>query len=188
MCKHPEYSNRKDYHVCSVNHTASLGAMEPIDMLWRSIEKNNLIYHKYLGDGATPSFKAVVNLKPYKKYNITQRKLECVGHVQKTLGTRLWNIVKGYKGTSTTTGRRSQLNENTINSMQNFYGAAIPQNLNNKYKMKKEISAILSHYTGITDAESWHRFFPPREDGWYKYKKDIVTGKSTHKKTINLPK
>ena len=62
--------------------------------------------------------------------------------------------MKGYKGTSTTTGRRSQLNENTINSMQNSYRAAIPQNLNNKYKMKKEISAILSHYTGITDAES----------------------------------
>ena len=54
--------------------------------------------------------------------------------------------------------------------------------------MKKAIDAILFHCTDITDAESRHRFCLPGEDSWSKYKKDIVTGKSTYKKTINLPK
>ena len=96
-----------------------------IEMFQRSIEKNNLRHHKYLGDGGTSSFKAVVDSKLYEKYNITSTKLECVGHVQKRLGTRLQNKVQEYKGTSTPIGGRGQLNEKTINSMQNFYGLAI---------------------------------------------------------------
>ena len=125
--------------------------------------------------------------KPYEKYNITPTKLECAGHVQKRLGTRLGNKVKEYIGTITPTGGRGQLSEKTINSMQNFYGLALCQNLNDKYEMKKAIGAILFHCTDITDAESRHCFCPPGEDSWCKYKKDIVTGKSTYKKTINLP-
>ena len=54
--------------------------------------------------------------------------------------------------------------------------------------MKKAISAILFHCTEITDAEFRHRFCPPGEDSWCKHKKDKVTGKSTYKMTINLPK
>ena len=42
--------------------------------------------------------------------------------------------------------------------MQNFYGIAIRQNLNDKYEMKKAVGAILFHCTDITDAESRHRF------------------------------
>ena len=55
-----------------------------------SIEKNNLICHKYFEDGDS-SFK--VDSKSYKKYIINPTKLECVGHVQKRLGTRLRNKV-----------------------------------------------------------------------------------------------
>ena len=54
--------------------------------------------------------------------------------------------------------------------------------------MKKAIGAILFHYTDITNAESRHRFCSPAEVSWCKYKKDIVTGKSTHEGTINLSK
>ena len=90
--------------------------------------------------------------------------------------------------TSTPIGGTGQLNEETMNSMQNFYGLAIRQNLNDKYEMKKAVGATLFLCTDITDSESRHLFFPPGEDSWCKYKKDIVTGKSTYKKTINLPK
>ena len=141
-----------------------------------------------MGDSDTSSFKAVVDSKPYEKYIFTPTKLECVGYVQKRLGTRLRNKVKEYNSTSTPIGGTGQLNEETINSMQNFYGLAIRQNLNDKYEMKKTVGAILFHCTDITDSESRHLFFPPGEDSWCKYKKDIVTGKSTYKKTINLPK
>ena len=64
---------------------------------------------------------------------------------KKRLGTRFRNKVKKYKGTSTPITGRFQLNEKTINSMQNFYGIAIRQNLNDKYEMKKAIGAILFH-------------------------------------------
>ena len=82
----PEYGNGKDSHVCSVNHTASLGAMEAAgatEMFLRSIGKSNLIYHEYLTDVDT-SFKAVVDSKPYEKYNITPTKLECAKKVGDT--------------------------------------------------------------------------------------------------------
>ena len=61
--------------------------------------------------------------------------------------------------------------------MQNFYGITIRQNLNDKYEIKKASGAILFHCTDITDAESQHRFCPPGEGSWCKYKTDIVTGK-----------
>ena len=141
-----------------------------------------------MGDGDTSSFKAVVDFKPNEKCNITPTILECVGHVQKRLGAHLRNKVKEYKSTSIPVGARGQLNEKTINSMQNFHGLAIRQNLNDKYEIKKAIGAILFLCTDITDTESRHHFRPPGEDSWWKYKKDIVTGKSTYRKTINLPK
>ena len=140
-----------------------------------------------MGDDDTSSFKAVVDSKPYEKYNITPTKLECVSYVQRRLGTYLHNEVKGHKSTSTPIGGRGQLHERT-NSMQNFYGIAICQNLNDKYEMKKAIGAILFYCTDITDAESRHRFFPTGEESWYKYKKDKFTGKSTYKETVNLTK
>ena len=96
------YARWKSHHVCNINHTKSSGAMEAagaIEMFKRSIEKNNIIYHEYLGDGDTSSFKEVVESNPYSNHNITPVKLECIGHVQKRLGTRLRNMVKSCKGT-----------------------------------------------------------------------------------------
>ena len=58
-------------HVCSINHTASSGAMEAagaIEMFRRSIEESNLMYHEYLGGGDTSSIKAVVDSKPYAEF------------------------------------------------------------------------------------------------------------------------
>ena len=51
------------------------------EMFRRSIGKSNLIYHEYLRDVDTSSFKAVVDSKPYEKYNITPTKLECAKKV-----------------------------------------------------------------------------------------------------------
>ena len=87
----------------------------------------------------------------------------------KRLGTRLRNKVKEYKGTSSPIRGRGQLNEKTINSMQNFFRIAICQNLNDKYEMKKAIGAILLHCTDITDDGSRHCFCPPGEYSWCKY-------------------
>ena len=72
-------------HHCQINHTKSSGAMESagaVDMFSHVY----LIYKEYLGDA---------------DQNVVPVKLECVGHVQKRLGTRLRNLVKAHKGTKT---------------------------------------------------------------------------------------
>lgn len=185
-----EYETWKSKHVCNINHTKSSGAMESagaVEIFSRSVSKNELIYHEYLGDGDTSSFKDVVAAEPYKEYNVTPVKLECVGHVQKRLGTRLRNLVKQYKGTKTPLSGKGKLTERVINSMQNFYGIAIRQNCNNIYQMKKAIGAILWHCTAFQDDSYRHRFCPPGPKSWCKYLSDKETGKNTYKKRINLP-
>ena len=109
------------------------------------LKKNSLIYHEYLGDSDTPSFRTAVVCKPYEEYNIIPTKLECVDQVHKRVGIHLRNKVKKYKDTSTSIGEKAMV------CMQNFYGMAIPQNLNDKYEMK--ISLTLFHCTDIADAE-----------------------------------
>ena len=98
------YDKWKVTHVCKINHVKSSGAMEgvgAVEMFFRSVTKNTLIYNEYLGDGDTSSFKEVVASAPYADYDVVPEKIECVGHVQKRLGTRIRNKVKEYKGTET---------------------------------------------------------------------------------------
>ena len=58
-------------------------------------------YSHYIGDGDTSSYSEVVKSKPYEQYGVSPVKLECVGHVQKRLGTRLRELRKSYRGTKT---------------------------------------------------------------------------------------
>ena len=99
-----EYIDWKAPHDprCKLKHNNSSGAMESagaVDMFCRSLTISKLIYNESLGDGDSSSFKDVVDAKPYVVYNIGPEKYECVGRVQKRLGTRLRNKVKEFKGT-----------------------------------------------------------------------------------------
>ena len=65
----PAYNRWQAEHVCHINHTKLSGAMEgagAVQIFMRSIEKYNLMYTEYLGDGDTSSFKEVVKEDPYK--------------------------------------------------------------------------------------------------------------------------
>ena len=189
----PEYQTWYDNHKehCPINHKGSSGAMESVgavDIFCRSVRKNKLLYSEYLGDGDSSSFRDVVLAKPYSAYALEPQKLECVGHVQKRLGTRLRDKVKEYKGTKTPLGGRNKLTKVTMDAMQNWYGIAIRSNTDDIYKMKRAIGAILYHCTKFEgyDDEYRHGFCPSGKDSWCKYKKDKVTGKNTHKNKINL--
>ena len=83
-----EYNSWKETHVCKINHYQSSGAIESAGAIsiFSSIEKYNMRYSHYFGDGDTESFKKVVDSKPYG-YDLKPIKLECVGQVQKRLGT-----------------------------------------------------------------------------------------------------
>ena len=86
--------------ICSINHEGSVGSMElsgTVTIFKQSVAKYNLRYKNYVGDGDTSSFMNVVQSKPYRE-NFMINKLECIGHVQKRLGSRLRRLVQTYKG------------------------------------------------------------------------------------------
>ena len=60
----------------------------------RLVEKHNLRYVKFLGDGDSKSYQTVKNTYP----RIEVEKLECVGHYQKRVGNRLRKMKRREKG------------------------------------------------------------------------------------------
>ena len=157
-------------------------------MFQYTVQKHKLVYSQYLGDGEASSLKEVVKSNLYSEFDIVPGRVECVGHVQKRLGTRLRKVLKDYKGAATPLSGKGKLTEKVINSLQNFYGIAIRQNSGNLYEMKKAVGAILWHCTDMVDIEVRHQFCPKGESSWCKYQRDKITGEKTYKANLNIPK
>ena len=87
-----------------------------VEIFRRSIDTCGFVFSEYLGNGdtCTSSFKEVVSSKPYGSYGVTPNKLECVGHVQERLGTRLKNKRKEYKRTKTPLSGRGRLTDKLL--------------------------------------------------------------------------
>lgn len=187
-----QYDKWKMEHKCPINHRESSGAMEvagAINMFKRSIPYLNLRYVGYIGDGDTKAHQSVVESAPYD--NCTIEKLECIGHVQKRMGTRLRNLVAQKRGEMLSDGKKlsgkKRLTKKVINALQNYYGMAIRQNVNNVYAMKKSIIAILFHCSEHTNTTERHKYCPRGKDSWCKCQSDKETGKMTYKEHITLP-
>jgi len=76
--------------ICKANYKGSAPAMETEGLkriFERSEEKNKLRYTEYYGDGDSKGFTQVENTYKDKGVNIVKK--ECVGHVQKHVGTAL---------------------------------------------------------------------------------------------------
>ena len=188
-----EYNQWKENHVCSNNHDGSAGKMEMegvVEMFKRSVEKNGLRYTTYLGDGDTKSFAQVNELRPYGE-DVVIQKAECVGHIQKRVGTRLRDLKVRYRGKKLEDGKTlggvGRLNEKTINTLQNYYGMAIRQNKNDLYGMKKSVAAVLHHCSEAQSDEVRHQFCPRSEDSWCKFQSNKLTGEHTYKSKISIP-
>lgn len=86
-------------NVCTANYTGSSGGTEVAGataLCGRSLNKLGLRYKEYLGDGDSKGFVTAMERKPYgNDFKIT--KLECVGHVQKRMGSRLRRLKSAYK-------------------------------------------------------------------------------------------
>ncbi|GFT75366.1 uncharacterized protein TNCV_968021 [Trichonephila clavipes] len=94
--------------------------------------------------------------KEAKVYGDTEvEKLECVGHVQKRMGTRLRNILKMSKGIKLSDGKnisgRGRLTLKEVDSIQHYYGIAIRKNLSSVEDMKRAIWAIYFHKLSTED-------------------------------------
>lgn len=93
-----EYEGWHEAHVdtgnCKANHIGAPGNMEveSIKTMFQSSVNNGVRYRNYIGDGDSKAYSGLVNSKPYgDDFSIVK---ECVGHVQKRMGTRLRDIVK----------------------------------------------------------------------------------------------
>ena len=64
----------------------------------RSEEDHGLRYTTYVGDGDSRSFTIITKLQPYGP-EVEIKKEECVGHIQKRMGTRLRSLITKAKGT-----------------------------------------------------------------------------------------
>ena len=113
-----EYKTWKDAHICQRNHHSSSEEMEAaatIEIFSRSIDQRNLEYSTFVGDGDSSCFERVKEAMS-DKYgdNYVVCKEECVGHVQKRLGSALRKYKAKIKGQKLSDGkgvsRRGQAN------------------------------------------------------------------------------
>ncbi|CAB4028443.1 Hypothetical predicted protein, partial [Paramuricea clavata] len=80
-----------------------------------------------LGDGDSATYSTIVDSKPYGD-ECVPKKLECIGHVQKRVGSRLRRLKNTYKGTKLSDGKglagKGRLTDGKIDVLQNYYGLA----------------------------------------------------------------
>ena len=184
----PGYNDWVSSHNCPINHTGSSGSMKTegaVRVFNRYIEKNQLMYANYIGDGDSSAYKNVCESRPYG--DIPIGKLECVGHIQKRVAAGLLTLVKEHKGIG---GRgEGKLTRKVINTLQNYYGMAIRNNKNKILpEMKIAIVAVLHHCTqkdGV-DIDERHQYCPRNDSSWCKYQKCKVTGEEFKGDRINI--
>lgn len=182
-------------HECSKNFTGSAGAMEVEGMLRifkRSVEKHQVKYMGYIGDGDTKSYTKVKEAEPYGPHELIT-KIECVGHVQKRFGSRLRQLKASYKGKKLSDGKvlsgKSRLTDTVINEMQSYYGNAIRGNSSSIEDMRTAVWAIWYHKSS-TDEHPKHQFCPPGRNSWCKYRRAEATGILDfykHPKSLPMP-
>jgi len=171
---------------CSLNHSGSSGKMEIdaiIEMYFRSVEKHGVKYLTYIGDGDSKTFKGILNANPYTGEKRVVKK-ECVGHVEKRMGSRLRNIKKTNKRIG---GKGSgKLTDKLIGELTKFYGLAIRRNPDSIEKMKKEIWATYYHCCS-SDDNPQHDYCPEGEDSWCKWRKAESLGLLDNFKHTRVP-
>ncbi|XP_070579632.1 uncharacterized protein [Ptychodera flava] len=174
---------------CQINHEGSAKSMEEAGarvLFERSLQKYNVRYTQYIGDGDSSAYAAVKYT--YQNENITVEKQDCVGHIQKRMGTHLRKLVEEHKGKKLEDGRaltgRNRLTNHLINAFQVFYGIALRSNKGNVEEMSKQTQAILHHYASTQD-EPRHDNCPTGEESWCKWQQDKATGKKTYRPLKN---
>ena len=98
----------------------------------KSIETRQLRYETYVGDGDSKAYSSVVSADPYP--GLTVQKGECIGHIQKRVGSRLCRLRK-----KESLGGASRLSDKAINKLQNYFGIAIRKNNTSVISMKKQL-------------------------------------------------
>ena len=168
---------------CKADFKGSAPAMEPEGanrIFKRSVEKHDLHYTKYFGDGDSKSFQHVQDT--YKDIGKKVEKYECIGHVQKRVGAALRKLRKNKKEVR----GKGRLTDKMIDRLQNYYGIAIRSNVNNLEAMKEAILVALFHCASSSENE-YHNYCPDGRDSWCGFKADEAKGTSKFKPGAGLP-
>lgn len=159
--------------VCGANYEGASGGMEVAGantLCKRSERKLRVRYTKYLGDGNSKGFISVLERKPYGD-NVEIQKLECVGHVQKRLGSRLRNLKNSFKNVKLSDGKpiggKRRLTDTEIDDLQRYYGLAIRKNSTN--------FECMQNATMSSDDNPQHDLCPVGDDKWCKFNKNKDT-------------
>ncbi|GFY21268.1 uncharacterized protein TNCV_3993121 [Trichonephila clavipes] len=89
----PAYKKWKILHdkECLKKHDGSAGMMENVGIVrifQNSLSRHSVRYTSYYGNGDSKTFSSITVFHPYGN-DILVSKIECLGHVQKIIGTRL---------------------------------------------------------------------------------------------------
>ncbi|GFW99405.1 uncharacterized protein TNCV_3007071 [Trichonephila clavipes] len=155
---------------CRKNYSGFAGKMEVDGMLRifnRSEKLHNLKYSNYIGNGDTKTFNALSENKPYGDDHLI-RKIECVGHVQKRMGTRLKKLKLVYSKKKLSDGK-------TIGGKGSVK------------EMRKAIWAVWGHSCSIDD-EPMHWFCPTNPNTWCKYNAAINNNLQNYKHKPSVAK
>ncbi|XP_011687372.1 PREDICTED: uncharacterized protein LOC105449700 [Wasmannia auropunctata] len=167
-CGTPEYLIWLDEHVeeCTTNHEGSAGKMEVDavkEMFQRSWELSQVKYAQYIGDGDSKTFKALLDINVYGD-DLQVKKKECVGHVEKRMGSRLRNIKKSRK-----LGGKNKLTDTLIKKITIYYGLAIRRHSDSVENMYNAVWAIFHHKIS-TNKNPQHMYCPVGPDSWCKWR------------------
>ncbi|GFU04750.1 uncharacterized protein TNCV_4377761 [Trichonephila clavipes] len=175
------------------NYSGSAGKMEVDWMLRifnRSEKLHSLKYSNYIGDGDTKTFNALSENKPYGDDHLIE-KIECVGHVQKRMGTRLRKLKLVYSkkklSDGKTIGGRGRLTDSLIDKLAHYYGNAIRCNSTSVKEMRKAIWAVWGHSCS-TDDEPMHLFCPTNPNTWCKHNAAINNNLQNYKHKPSVDK
>ena len=147
-------------HNCLKNFSGSSQAMEPeaARIIWnRSIDKHQLCYSTFIGDGDSKSYQQVVTMDPYPLVSI--HKEECLAHVSKRLKKTLCKIKKNTKARKYIQLKLSEPKAEYISS--NFSTVILQHRGKTPSQMANGLDILLSHVGGKHDtcpAEDWCRW------------------------------
>lgn len=131
-----QYQQWKAGHtvLCSRNTDRSSPGMETeaaVTLWGRSVQERSLEYRTYIGDGDSKGVSAVQQSQPYGP-DVEIVKEECVGHIQKRLGSGLRKLKKEWAGKKLPDGLpirgAGRLTDDLIERLQMYYGNAIRSN------------------------------------------------------------
>lgn len=184
-------SNVHDVDCCA-NFSGTSGGMEVAGakaIFNRSLEQYGVRYLKYLGDGDSRAYKAVVESKPYGSTDI--EKIECIGHMQKRMGTRL-RALRNSKPTLED-GKpligKHRLTLEAVGNLQLYYGLAIRRNCHSVEEMKKAIWASYFHVSADDKSTEKHMLCPQDQaTSWCKFVQAKAENKPyKHAEHFHLP-